>query len=748
MIEETDSDKEGDVPYVVESDSDSNDEPYVVASTTKPDGPRKWDAYSYCLYCHKKQSQLKRHLVRKHSDELMVGEAMATLDDKKKTQKWAKIKKLGNFEHNKKVHIGEAMDLVVTKRPKYRVKCDVSDYVPCTDCYGYYHIHSLYIHKKNCKARGGSKSNAKNQNKHVKNGRGLIPMKHSTTTQCRKVVDSMGSDAITLMVKNDEYIIGVGHNHLGKSNAAKKEETCREKMRTVAKILKAARSIDRSIVNASDMLNPSRFDAVVKASLVVSKYDESTQTHGAYSTALKLGPVLKDLVVVARGKYSRQNMEDHVKRVNEFERLLDDEWNIHVTSSALQQRTEMNWRNPKILPLTEDVVKFNKYLAETEKQIKTDIEKAGMSPNLYRDLANVTLAQIVTYNRRRPGEVETMKIDEYREQITKSQQDICHDEILKTLTISEKAAMGRLKMVKVRGKRGRGVPVFLTENTKCSIDMIINYHDQRRPSEPCRYIFSRACGTATTPYRACDSMKRLTEKADLTKPENVRCTKMRKHIATLSQLLNLEGHELEQLANMMGHDVRIHREYYRLPQDVLLLAKASKLLTISGKGEMHKYAGMSLEDIELSPDDTVEPDENDQTASGDTQTEDSDEETGACDVDKSPITSDAETVVSDSAESEVFRVVSTRTQAKVKSVGRKYNRWTDEQTQYLLAREEVKKRLKSKTVPGKMEGLQIIQWSKGLLQDKTWKDVKFKVHTLNQREKKRLQKKEKKYVKK
>ncbi|XP_030840546.1 uncharacterized protein LOC105438115 [Strongylocentrotus purpuratus] len=734
-------------PAIVESDSDKEDEPYVAASNTKPNGPRKWDSYSYCLYCGKKQSQLKRHLLRKHTDESMVAEAQATVDDNRKTQIWSKIKKLGDFEHNQKVHIGEAMDLKVTKRPKYKAKYDVNDYVPCSYCYGYYHIHSLYIHRKNCKAKDGSKNNATNKNMHVKSGRALIPMKHSTTSQCRRAVDSMGCNDISLIIKNDQDILGVGQNHLGKSNSAKKEETCREKMRTVAKILQAARSIDTSIVNASDMLTPSKFDTVVKASLFVSKYDEGTQKHGAYSTALKLGPFLKVLVVVVRGKYSRQHMEDHVKTVNEFERLLVDEWNIHVTSSALQQRTEKNWKNPRTLPLTQDVVKFNKYLAETEKEIKTDIEEAGMSPDLYRDLANVTLAQIVTYNRRRPGEVERMKVDEYREQITKT--DICHDEIFKTLTMSEKAAMNRLKMVKVRGKRGRGVPVFLTENTKQSVDMIIDYHDQRqRDDEPRRYIFSRACDTASTPYRACDAMKTLTDKADLIKPENVRCTRLRKHIATTSQLLNLNDHELEQLANMMGHDVRIHREYYRLPQDVLLLAKASKLLTISAKGEMHKYAGKSLEEIERSPDDTVDLDETDQTMSGDTQTEYSDEETGPRDVDKSPGVNDAETVVSDSEESEVFEEVSRRTQAKVKRVGRKYNRWTDEQTQYLKSREEVKKMLKTKTVPGKLVGLQIIQKSKGLLKDKNWKEVKFKVHTLNQLERKRLQKKEKMYVKK
>jgi hypothetical protein len=34
---------------------------------------------------------------------------------------------------------------------------------------------------------------------------------------------------------------------------------------------------------------------------------------------------------------------------------------------------------------------------------------------------------------------------------------------------------------------------------------------------------------------------------------------MRKHIDTMSQVINLKGNELDILANFMGHDVRIHK---------------------------------------------------------------------------------------------------------------------------------------------------------------------------------------------
>ncbi len=74
-----------------------------------------------------------------------------------------------------------------------------------------------------------------------------------------------------------------------------------------------------------------------------------------------------------------------------------------------------------------------------------------------------------------PEEDETTKIKDYKEQICKEQP--VQDEIEKTLSISERVAMDRLKMLKVGGKRGRGAPVFLTENMKESVDIIVDYHE-------------------------------------------------------------------------------------------------------------------------------------------------------------------------------------------------------------------------------------------------------------------------------
>ncbi len=76
-----------------------------------------------------------------------------------------------------------------------------------------------------------------------------------------------------------------------------------------------------------------------------------------------------------------------------------------------------------------------------------------------------------------------------------------------------------------------------------------------------KYIFSRGSDSASTPIRGYQVIAQLSSVATpkLKHPENVRCTKLRKHLATLSQLLDLKHNELEQLANHMGHDVTVHR---------------------------------------------------------------------------------------------------------------------------------------------------------------------------------------------
>ena len=54
----------------------------------------------------------------------------------------------------------------------------------------------------------------------------------------------------------------------------------------------------------------------------------------------------------------------------------------------------------------------------------------------------------------------------------------------------------------------------------------------------------------------------------LENPERITSTKLRKHVPTLMQLADLNESELEQLAEFLGHNSKVHKDFYRLRQDI------------------------------------------------------------------------------------------------------------------------------------------------------------------------------------
>ncbi|KAJ4935967.1 hypothetical protein JOQ06_017492 [Pogonophryne albipinna] len=64
-------------------------------------------------------------------------------------------------------------------------------------------------------------------------------------------------------------------------------------------------------------------------------------------------------------------------------------------------------------------------------------------------------------------------------------------------------------------------------------------------------------------------------------------------------VLNLKNNELDQVADFLGHDIRVHQDFYRLPVPTTQLAKISKLLLTMEKGQLSSIQGKSLDEIDI-----------------------------------------------------------------------------------------------------------------------------------------------------
>lgn len=150
-----------------------------------------------------------------------------------------------------------------------------------------------------------------------------------------------------------------------------------------------------------------------------------------------------------------------------------------------------------------------------------------------------------------------------------------HSDLALGLSELEQKLCQHFQRIEIRGKRNRKVPILLTPDMLSSMEALV------APDEN-PFFFSRP--EAETHLRGLDAIRQIAKECGAMHPETLSSTKLRKHISTLSMVLNLRDNEMDILANFLGHDMRVHRQYYRLPEGTLQLAKVSKVLIALEQG--------------------------------------------------------------------------------------------------------------------------------------------------------------------
>ncbi|XP_041825546.1 uncharacterized protein LOC121629815 [Melanotaenia boesemani] len=259
------------------------------------------------------------------------------------------------------------------------------------------------------------------------------------------------------------------------------------------------------------------------------------------------------------------------KKAKKFKELLDTSWSTYVSTNAHSTIEQRKWGKEDSVPLTEDIVTLQNYLRKAENEAMAELRER-VSTTAYKKLSESLLAQIIVFNKKREGEASRLTLETYLNTNTGQM----NKDIYETLSPVEKQLSQRLTHLVTRGKRGRKVPILLLERTKASLDFLIKKRREVGILEENPFLFARL-GT-TTNLRGCDCLRRFAEESKAKNPELLRSTKLRKQVATLCQLLNLDSQELEQVARFMGHDIRVHCDYYRQTDKTFQVAKIGKLL--------------------------------------------------------------------------------------------------------------------------------------------------------------------------
>ena len=367
----------------------------------------------------------------------------------------------------------------------------------------------------------------------------------------------MRQDNVSFHIRRDSLICKYGDSLYGKHGRVKaKHQYIAQRMRELGRFMLVVKDMDKKVKSLKDVCAPSQFQLVVNAAKRLSRFSPSKNEFGKPSTAVKLGFSLKGAVEVLIGQTLMNEDDLGEKRAKQFYELLEKNWKNYVSVSAYETIKEKSWNKQDDIPLTKNVIALRDHLRIVEDEAREKLSQQLSLP-AYKQLNEAVLAQVIIFNKRREGEASRLTLDSYKKVNTIP----INEDIYETLSPLEKELSKLLTRIEIRGKRGRKVPVFFTERMKESIDLLITWRDEAGIPADNPYLFARP--GAMTNIRGCDCLRRYAHESKAENPELLRSTKLRKQVATLCQLLDLSEQELEQVARFMGHDIRVHRDFYR-----------------------------------------------------------------------------------------------------------------------------------------------------------------------------------------
>ncbi|KAJ8023168.1 N-lysine methyltransferase KMT5A-B [Holothuria leucospilota] len=585
---------------------------YVMRTHNTADS-RCYDKPAYCHVCYVPQKKLIVH-IKQHSEDPLVAQWLAA-KGKEKEKLWVKIRNFGNHVHNYGVLEKGEGDLVVVYRPKGYA--NPSDYQPCVNCLGYYSCNEFYRHR--CKLREESSareldSGKKRRRSHLKESRLLLPPPQGCTAGeiVHRLLETLRSDDISRVIKGDQMILQLAKKLCFRHGHDKEQfNTLRTKLRQVSRLVLEYRLITGNNAGSlEDMITPSQFCNVVAAVRKLSGFDDDKHNYTKPSLALKLGHTLKKVAMMLVSEALIEGSTDKERLARDFHTLLKENWETEVSSHALRTLYQGKRNNPKLIPLTSDVIMLTRYLREEiGKNMKTltDAEEAVARENAWKDLSAATVTLLMLFNRKRQGEISKMSLEDY----SHVERGVSHVLDVQTLSQFEQDLVKVIWRVEIVGKRGRTVPVLITDKMKGALDELVKFRSVVGVNSTNQFMFPVLCSDHH--IRGCDTLRTYSSLCGAKRPDLLRSTQLRKHIAVMSQVMALTENELDVVANFLGHDVRIHREYYRLPDPAIQVAKVAKLLVAlegdgGNPGEIIK--GKTLDQLQLHEDEEIDQDAN------------------------------------------------------------------------------------------------------------------------------------------
>lgn len=336
-------------------------------------------------------------------------------------------------------------------------------------------------------------------------------------------------------------------------------------MRELSRLLiEYRKTVNCNTVQLKDIFLPKNFDTVITVVRAMSGYDPLKKAFKSPSLAIHLGTSLKAACDELRQLVLRESCgfqcavrgdtEKWMKSIKEFKNLVVTRWNIELASLASKDLQEKQWQKPLLMPLVKQIKIFREEVMKIATECSQKCRQQLDDQHTYKLLVQSTLSLVILFNRRRIGDVQFLKIDDYH-RVTQTN----YTDFENALSETEKLLTKRYKRILNSGKGSRAVVILLPEILENFINIMLENRNKYLSSDN-NYVFAIP-GSKIKWGKGDVAIRTLAKIIKLENPENISSNKLRKQIATVTQILNLTKDEAKQFSNFMGHTQKTHDEF-------------------------------------------------------------------------------------------------------------------------------------------------------------------------------------------
>nr|CAI5834730.1 unnamed protein product [Callosobruchus analis] len=212
--------------------------------------------------------------------------------------------------------------------------------------------------------------------------------------------------------------------------------------------------------------------------------------------------------------------------------------------------------------------------------------KSSKSMEEYRTLAETTLVSTVLHNRKRVGDIQYLEIKSYQEQVESGKQ------LLSKLSLqkNEKLLTQNYRRLISVGKGSRPVTILIPKSLQKYFSLLYNLRQNTTWFSP-NNVYFFTYPKSLKWIDGCSVIRKYAKMCDTKHPELLTSCRLRKHIATVSQLLSLKGNEIDQLAKFMGHTTKHTNSF--------ISGQSFKILQVLERGNITMFKNKTLDEIEI-----------------------------------------------------------------------------------------------------------------------------------------------------